>query len=129
MTAGKSPSNPAETLASPRLEYLLATARSGFDFVLVDTPPLLVVSDPCIVASRTDGLLLVVQTNKTTHVALQHARGLIQQHDISLLGTVANSIVGPAANNHSSDYTDYLKPNQPALRLSSVPNTPRGVPA
>ncbi len=131
LSAGKSPPNPAETLASPRLEYLFATARSGFDFVLVDTPPLLVVSDPCIVASRTDGLLLVVRTNKTSHVALRQASRLIRQHDIRLLGTVANAVESLTAgkNRYSGGYTDYLKPNQPALRPSLAPETPRGVPA
>ncbi|MBC7820243.1 MAG: polysaccharide biosynthesis tyrosine autokinase, partial [Planctomycetaceae bacterium] len=48
LTAGFSPSNPAETLSSPRFDSLLTEARREFDFVLVDSPPLLVVSDPCI---------------------------------------------------------------------------------
>ena len=102
LTAGFSPSNPAETLSSPRFDALLAEARREFDFVLVDSPPLLVVSDPCIVASRTDGLLLVVRMHKNTRLALRQTNQLLRQHDIELFGVVANGITDPGGK-----YTTY----------------------
>ena len=120
LSAGMSPPNPAETLASERFDQLIATARAEFDFVLVDTPPMLVVSDPCIVASRTDGLLLVVRMNKNSRVALRQTNQLIQQHQIRLLGAVVNGVVefgsGKSGYGYSNGYTDYLKPSQPAMR-------------
>ena len=118
LTAGFSPSNPAETLSSPRFNALLAEARREFDFVLVDSPPLLVVSDPCIVASRTDGLLLVVRTHKNTRLALRQTNQLLRQHDIELFGVVANGITDPAGKytTYAGNYADYLQPNQPALQ-------------
>lgn len=118
LTSGVSPSNPAETLMSPRFDALLAEARREFDFVLVDTPPLLVVSDPCIVASRTDGLLLVVRTNKNSRLALRQANHRLRQHDIELFGIVANGVTDPSGKytTYAGDYADYLQPNQPALQ-------------
>ena len=118
LTAGFSPSNPAETLSSPRFNALLAEARREFDFVLVDSPPLLVVSDPCIVASRTDGLLLVVRTHKNTRLALRQTNQLLRQHDIELFGVVANGITDPGGKytTYAGNYADYLQPNQPALQ-------------
>ena len=118
LTAGFSPSNPAETLSSPRFDALLAEARREFDFVLVDSPPLLVVSDPCIVASRTDGLLLVVRTHKNTRLALRQTNQLLRQHDIELFGVVANGVTDPAGKytNYAGNYADYLQSNQPALQ-------------
>ena len=118
LTAGFSPSNPAETLSSPRFDALLAEARREFDFVLVDSPPLLVVSDPCIVASRTDGLLLVVRTHKNTRLALRQTNQLLRQHDIELFGVVANGITDPGGKytTYAGNYADYLQPNQPALQ-------------
>ncbi len=127
LTAGLSPSNPAETLSSPRFDSLLAEARREFDFVLVDTPPLLVVSDPCIVAARTDGLLLVVRTHKNSRLALRQASHLLQQHDIDLFGVVANGVIDPAGKytTYANSYADYLQPNQPALR--QTPKQPASV--
>ncbi len=118
LTAGFSPSNPAETLSSPRFDALLAEARREFDFVLVDSPPLLVVSDPCIVASRTDGLVLVVRTHKNSRLALRQANHLLRQHDIELFGVVANGVTDPSGKytTYAGNYADYLQPNQPALQ-------------
>lgn len=120
LTAGFSPSNPAETLSSPRFDALLAEARREFDFVLVDTPPLLVVSDPCIVASRTDGLVLVVRTLKNSRLAVRQANHLLQQHNIDLFGVVANGVTDPSGKytTYASSYADYLQPNQPTMQTA-----------
>jgi capsular exopolysaccharide synthesis family protein len=120
LTAGLNPPNPAETLLSPRLDQLLDEARREFDLVLVDTPPLLVVSDPCIVASRTDGSLLVVRTRKSSRLAIRQTNHLLQQHGIPLLGVVANGTVTPsgAYTTYPSDYAEYLQPHQAAFEVS-----------
>jgi capsular exopolysaccharide synthesis family protein len=118
LTAGFCPSNPAETLSSTRFDALLAEARREFDVVLVDTPPLLVVSDPCIVATRTDGLLLVVRTNKNSRQALRQANQLLRQQDIELFGVVPNGVTDPAGKytTYAGNYAEYLQPNQAALQ-------------
>src|SRR5690606_30198153 len=54
LPCGPRPHNPAELLADPGFEQLLEWARDQYDFVIVDTPPLLAVSDPGNVASRVD---------------------------------------------------------------------------
>ena len=117
LTAGHTPPNPAETLSSTRFDALLAEARREFDFVLVDSPPLLAVSDPCIVASRTDGLVLVVRTNKNSREALRQTNLLIRQHGIPLFGVVANAVEHQPGeySAYSGNSTDYLRPTQPAL--------------
>ena len=124
LSAGMSPPNPAETLAGDRFDQLISDARAEFDFVLVDTPPLLVVSDPCIVAPRTDGLLLVVRMKKNSRVSLRQTNHLIQQHGINLLGAVVNgsdtNASGKSGYGYSGNYTDYLKPSQPALRQTAT---------
>src|SRR5262249_3549316 len=58
LPCGPVPPNPAELLTSPRFKHLLDEMREQYDFVLVDTPPLLAVTDPCVVAPRVDGLFL-----------------------------------------------------------------------
>lgn len=117
LTSGHNPPNPAETLSLSRLDQLLSVARANFDFILVDSPPLLVVSDPCIVAPKTDGLLLVVRTNKNSRIALRHANQLVRQHGIRMFGVVVNAVQDEAGeySAYSGDYSEYLQPNQPAL--------------
>ena len=114
LTAGNQPPNPAETLSSTRFEQLLSLARSEFDFILVDTPPLLAVSDPCIVSPRTDGLLLVVRTNKNSSMALRQTNQLIRQHGMNLLGVVVNAVQHSAGeySNYAGNYAEYLQPTQ-----------------
>ena len=123
LTAGHNPPNPAETLSSARFEHLLSVARSEFDFILIDTPPLLAVSDPCIVSPRTDGLLLVVRTNKNTRAVVRQTNHIIAQHGIHLLGVVANGL-NPQADRrygYTYGYNDYLEPSDAEPRPATTP--------
>ena len=55
------PANPAELLTSPRFQEVVQDLREQFDFVLIDTPPLLAVTDPAVVTPRVDGVLLALR--------------------------------------------------------------------
>ena len=92
LTAGKEQDNSAELLASPAFKTMLSEAKREFDFVLIDTPPLLAVSDPCIVAPQTDGLLLVIRLNKDSRTDITRAAELLDTHNIDVLGAVANGV-------------------------------------
>ncbi len=91
MTAGLCPDNPAELLASSRLEALAAQFREDFDYILIDSPPVLAVSDPCIIAPNVDGLLLVVRMRKTTRAALVRSRETLEAQGVPIVGVVANA--------------------------------------
>ncbi len=92
MTAGILPHQPAELLSSPRFAEIVKLARQQFDYVLVDTPPLLVVSDPCIVAPQADGLLLVLKMAKNNNTAARRAKELLATHGADVIGVVANGL-------------------------------------
>lgn len=92
LTAGKAPANPAELLSSPRFVQLLGAVRPHFDYVLVDTPPLLAVSDPCVVAPYVDGVLLVVRVGKNRAESVEQARELLLTHHAQPLGVVVNGV-------------------------------------
>lgn len=92
LSAGKAPANPAELLSSPRFAQLLGAVRPHFDYVLVDTPPLLAVSDPCVVAPYVDGVLLVVRVGKNRAEAVEQARELLLTHHAQPLGVVINGV-------------------------------------
>ena len=119
VTAGQSVASPAELLSSARMKSMLETARKEYEFVLVDTPPLLAVSDPCIVAPYTDGLLMVVRVGKNKRTTTRRASDLLETRNIDVLGVVANSIEAAQGNSYtySGGYADYLAPSEQSLEL------------
>ncbi|WP_010585206.1 polysaccharide biosynthesis tyrosine autokinase [Schlesneria paludicola] len=105
VTTGTPPSNPAEILSSAELGEVLNDCRGEFDFVFLDAPPLLAVSDPCVMARHTDGVLLVVRLNKNPRTALIRVRQLLQDQEIPMIGTVVNGV--PLKGGHEFGYTYY----------------------
>ena len=77
ITCGPRPANPADLLTSPRFEQLLEVLREKFDFVLVDSPPLLAVTDPAIVAPLVDGVLLVLRLTKHARSGIRRSRAIL----------------------------------------------------
>ncbi len=90
LPCGPLPSNPSELLSAPRFEELLNLLRDQYDFVLVDTPPLLSVTDPGAVAPRVDGVLLTVRLARKGRPAAERAK--------EVLGTLGANIVGVVVN-------------------------------
>jgi polysaccharide biosynthesis transport protein len=94
MASGPPPPDPSELLSSERARALIDALRSKCDLLLIDSPPVLPVSDPLVLAAVADGTLLVVSANQTTNRALSRALELLTQVDAPFLGSVLNN-VGP----------------------------------
>ncbi len=90
ISAGTLPDKPAELLESQQLGKLLAWARSRYDLVMIDAPPMLAVSDAFVVAQQTDGMLLIVRMDKNRQASLARVRDLMDSHNIRLFGVVGN---------------------------------------
>jgi len=90
VTSGPVPPNPAELLSSDEMESLLRDLRSSADYVVIDTPPALVVSDAMIVAPRVDGVVVVVDADTTTGGAASHAIDQLEQVGGNVIGSVLN---------------------------------------
>ena len=88
VTAGKPPAQPYEALQSPRLGTLFEEARRLFDYVIVDTPPLIPVPDCRLITRRVDGILMVVAADRTPRKMLEEGLGLIDPD--KALGLVLN---------------------------------------
>ena len=88
LPAGRPPSAPYEVLKSPRVEELLAEARRQYDYIVVDTTPLVSVPDGRVLAKLVDGLLLVVNAHKTARRLLEEALSLAEAAKI--VGLVFN---------------------------------------
>jgi capsular exopolysaccharide synthesis family protein len=91
LTSGPVPPNPAEILASQRVAELLSLLKETADYVLIDTPPIIAVTDAAALAPRVDGVLLVINAGKTRRDLAVKARDMLRQVNATLLGVVLNN--------------------------------------
>ena len=96
LTCGKRPKNPSELLTSRRFEELLDVLRAQFELVIVDTPPVLAVTDPLNVAPRVDGVLLVLRLTKSARHAGHRTLDSLEEIGANVLGVVVNGVGGGA---------------------------------
>jgi capsular exopolysaccharide synthesis family protein len=90
LTSGPVPPNPAELLSSKSMEQFIEEAKEQFDYVLFDTPPLLAVADPQILANKVDGSIYVVFSGKTDIDQAKKAKELLENAQSKLVGVVLN---------------------------------------
>jgi len=92
LPTGASPPNPAELLASPTMNHLLDRLRHQFDHIILDSPPVLLLTDALILSSQVDGVLIVVENEKTARGALQRACRVLTNSGGRILGVVLNRV-------------------------------------
>lgn len=92
LASGTIPPNAAELLQSDAMEKLLEDLRQHFEMIIIDSPPLLPVTDAAVLASRADGAMVVVRHGQTTKDQWRQAFGRLEQVDASLLGVVMNMV-------------------------------------
>lgn len=92
LTSGPLPPNPSELLGSRRMGEILAQLRNEADILLLDAPPVVAVADAAILASKVDGVLLVVQANKTKRDLARRAKAVLEKANANLLGVVLNNV-------------------------------------
>jgi len=125
LPAGTRRPDSAELLASQRLVELLAWAESRYDQILIDSPPGLAASDASIIGRLVDGLVLVVQPQKTQRRSVVHAVKAFGTHGVTVLGLVVNRIASQKENSvygynfaagygYGYGYEDESKPQEAA---------------
>jgi Mrp family chromosome partitioning ATPase len=92
VTSGPIPPNPADLLGSGRMEALIARLKEKADMVILDTPPVMAVTDAVVLATRVDGVLLVNDARRTRRAMVQRTVERLRQVDAPLLGVVLNSV-------------------------------------
>jgi len=103
ISAGPTPPNPSELLASKRMAALLETARERYDVVIIDTPPLMYVTDAQIAAAQSDGVILVVEAGKVKKDVALRAKASLDHVKARLIGVVLNNV----PRKHSDSYYYY----------------------
>ncbi|NJJ41631.1 CpsD/CapB family tyrosine-protein kinase [Paenibacillus apii] len=100
ITSGPVPPNPAEMLASNRMTATLQELRQRFDIVLIDTPPLLAVTDAQIMASKSDGVIMVVSYGKVKRDIAVKAKAGLDRVGARMLGVVMNNVKRKASEGY-----------------------------
>jgi len=92
LPSGAVPPNPAELLGSSRTEFLVEYLKNRFDFIIMDTPPVMPVTDALIMAPRTDGTLFVIQSGNTDRKIVQEIMAQYKKANQPILGAVLNRV-------------------------------------
>ena len=100
---GSLPPNPADLLMSKRMCDILNDLRSSFDFIVIDSPPAIAVSDSAVLSALCDGVVLVFDGQKTTSQSAKRAMEVLDKVGARSLGVILNGI----DIRHHPDYVDY----------------------
>lgn len=92
MTSGPVPPLPSELLGSRQMEELVEHLRSEYDFVLIDTPPVLAVTDASILARLADGAVLIIRYGAAQRHVVQRCIDMLDRSNAHLLGVVVNAV-------------------------------------
>ena len=119
LVSGPLPPNPSELLASRQMAALLGELRARYDVVLVDSPPLLPVTDAAALSPATDGAILVCRFKKTTREQVGQGAAALAAVSVPLLGTVFTMVArsGSRAYAHYNVYYPAGRPPTVATRV------------
>lgn len=107
ITRGQVPPNPSELLMHPRFVEFVEKASQEYDLVIIDTPPVLAVTDPSIVGAIAGTTLMVARFDQTTSKELEVARNRFEQSGVEVKGVILNAIEKKAASSYGYGYYNY----------------------
>jgi capsular exopolysaccharide synthesis family protein len=105
MTTGKLPSNPAEILNSNAVKDLFSELKSHYDYIFLDTPPIILVSDPITIASYSDAVILTVEFSKTEKEMAKKSIDSLKRVNANIIGTILNKM---PVEKHNKYYYNYF---------------------
>lgn len=92
LPSGTVPPNPAELIGSERTKFLIDYLKNMFDFIIIDTPPVMPVTDALMVAPRTEGAILVIRSGHTDRKIIKEALGRFKTAGQPVIGAVLNRV-------------------------------------
>ncbi|NQU39359.1 MAG: polysaccharide biosynthesis tyrosine autokinase [Lentisphaerae bacterium] len=107
MTAGPISPNPSELLGSARMKEFIEEVQRDYDWVIIDTPPILFVSDASVMSVLCDGVIMVVKSGTSTRTLLNRAREQLDSVSANILGSILNNVLVSRMGRHSSSYYNY----------------------
>ncbi len=92
ISCGQVPSHPADLLASSRMSDLIRQLRSHFEYILIDTPPVIPVTDAVVIGTQVDGVLMVIRAGETQRGIIKRSTELLTQAHVNIVGHVLTNI-------------------------------------
>jgi len=92
LTCGVLPSNPSEVLASETMKDLLALVKQRYEFVVIDAPPIIAVTDAAVLAPHVDGLALVIESGRNDKEIVLKAKSLLDRVGVNIVGAILNNV-------------------------------------
>lgn len=124
LTSGAIPPNPSEMLGSQTARKLLSELRSQFDYVIVDSTPLLAVTDAAILAAGSDGVLMMAKYGQTKRDQFTHAVGNLEDVGARVLGAVFTMMPTRGGSSYSYNYRYYGSDETTTASRKDSPKTP-----
>jgi len=107
ITAGGSPPNPSELLGSDRMGRLIEMLEQDWDMILLDSPPLVAVTDASMISSEIDAIAVVVKAAHTERSAVDRASKILSNVDAPLIGAILNGVNSDTIKGKYSYYQEY----------------------
>ncbi|MBR4309353.1 MAG: CpsD/CapB family tyrosine-protein kinase [Oscillospiraceae bacterium] len=111
LTAGQIPPNPAELLSTEKMDTLLEYVRGYFDYVIIDTPPVNIVTDATVLAEKVTGFVFVTQSGKNHIRDISDALHQLEDMNANIVGMVLNDPTNEAENHYGYRYKRYYRSN------------------
>ncbi len=109
LSSGSLPPNPAELVGSQQMRDLLASLQEQYDYILIDSPPVMLTSDAVLLSTMVDGVVLVANAQQTPRQVVREARMRLGHARAKLLGVVLNQL-----NIRHGEYAYYYRQYEPA---------------
>ena len=111
LTAGQIPPNPAELLSNDKMDTLLEYVRGYFDYVIIDTPPVNIVTDATVLAEKVTGYVFVAQSGKNHIRDIADALHQLEDMNANMVGMILNDPANEAENHYGYRYKRYYRSN------------------
>lgn len=104
ITSGKVPSNPSEIVNSKAIKDIIKEVSSDYDYIFLDTPPIVLVSDPLTIATYSDAVILTIAYSETEKDVAKKTMDSLRRVNANIIGTILNKV---PVTNHNKYYYDY----------------------
>ncbi|MEG1255947.1 CpsD/CapB family tyrosine-protein kinase [Clostridium sp.] len=106
ITVGTIPPNPSEMLGSKYMANLIEALKKLYDYVILDTPPIQLVTDAQVLSAKADGTILVIRAEETKKSSVHNAIDLLRKVNANIIGIVLNGVDIKESNNYYYSDTD-----------------------
>lgn len=107
LTSGVIPPNPSEILGSKEMERLIRELEQRFDYVLIDMPPIMPVTDTLVLAGKIDGVIVVVEAERISPASAKEMKNRLVKNGANILGVILNKIDIDSSSSYGYGYYQY----------------------